>query len=391
MTNKQQNDINTINVLCIIEDLGLGGGAERLIVSLLPELRRLGVNVEIVTLLSWPQDIGSELESDGFIIHKLNMNNKWNVFSGVSHLSKIISEGSYSVIWGNLYFGNLYAMLCKYRFKAIRNVITIHSPGYNQLKGLGLKGRIYKIIEKTLGSISADSIVAVSNAVAVDYKLALGWKDISVIYNGVPVQNLNKQLSAEKSYLIRKNYNIDGNDFLIITPSRFVVNKGHAVLISTIKELKERYKVNVKAIFVGHGPILNNLNNMVLSCGLNEHVKFCDPMDQHDLFDLFLSSNAVVMPSLREPFGIAAAESMALGVPTILTKVDGFIELVGDSRGAIMVKPNDVNDLTNAILSVYNSDDEVKEVASNGKKRIIDNFDISIGAKNWASLFRDDS
>ena len=382
MTNKQQNDINTINVLCIIEDLGLGGGAERLIVSLLPEL---------VTLLSWPQDIGSELESDGFIIHKLNMNNKWNVFSGVSHLSKIISEGSYSVIWGNLYFGNLYAMLCKYRFKAIRNVITFHSPGYNQLKGLGLKGRIYKIIEKTLGSISADSIVAVSNAVAVDYKLALGWKDISVIYNGVPVQNLNKQLSAEKSYLIRKNYNIDGNDFLIITPSRFVVNKGHAVLISTIKELKERYKVNVKAIFVGHGPILNNLNNMVLSCGLNEHVKFCDPMDQHDLFDLFLSSNAVVMPSLREPFGIAAAESMALGVPTILTKVDGFIELVGDSRGAIMVKPNDVNDLTNAILSVYNSDDEVKEVASNGKKRIIDNFDISIGAKNWASLFRDDS
>ena len=377
MTNKQQNDINTINVLCIIEDLGLGGGAERLIVSLLPELRRLGVNVEIVTLLSWPQDIGSELESDGFIIHKLNMNNKWNVFSGVSHLSKIISEGSYSVIWGNLYFGNLYAMLCKYRFKAIRNVITIHSPGYNQLKGLGLKGRIYKIIEKTLGSISADSIVAVSNAVAVDYKLALGWKDISVIYNGVPVQNLNKQLSAEKSYLIRKNYNIDGNDFLIITPSRFVVNKGHAVLISTIKELKERYKVNVKAIFVGHGPILNNLNNMVLSCGLNEHVKFCDPMDQHDLFDLFLSSNAVVMPSLREPFGIAAAESMALGVPTILTKVDGFIELVGDSRGAIMVKPNDVNDLTNAILSVYNSGDEVKEVSSNGKKRIIDNFDIS--------------
>ena len=263
MTNKQQNDINTINVLCIIEDLGLGGGAERLIVSLLPELRRLGVNVEIVTLLSWPQDIGSELESDGFIIHKLNMNNKWNVFSGVSHLSKIISEGSYSVIWGNLYFGNLYAMLCKYRFKAIRNVITIHSPGYNQLKGLGLKGRIYKIIEKTLGSISADSIVAVSNAVAVDYKLALGWKDISVIYNGVPVQNLNKQLSAEKSYLIRKNYNIDGNDFLIITPSRFVVNKGHAVLISTIKELKERYKVNVKAIFVGHGRILNNLNNII--------------------------------------------------------------------------------------------------------------------------------
>ena len=301
-----------IRVLCIIENLGLGGGAERLIVSLLPELRKLGVNVEVVTLLSWPQNISYELECDGFVIHELGMNNKWNIFYGIYKLSQIISKSNYSVIWGHLYFGNLYAMLCKYRFRAIRSIITIHSPGYNKLKDLGIKNQAYKITEKMLGSIYADTIVAVSNAVALDYKLALGWNDIHVIYNGIPVNNLNRQLSNEKKSTIRSGYRVDDDSFLIVTPARFVANKGHIVLINAIKELRKKYKVNLKSIFLGQGPLLEELKNIVSQCSLNKYVLFSPPVEQSDLFDLILSSDLVVMPSLREPFGIAAAESMAL-------------------------------------------------------------------------------
>jgi len=63
------------------------------------------------------------------------------------------------------------------------------------------------------------------------------------------------------------------------------------------------------------------------------------------LFPLIQSADDVVIPSLREPFGIAAAEAMLLGVPVVLTRVDGLIELVGDSEGALMASPGDARSL----------------------------------------------
>ncbi len=54
------------------------------------------------------------------------------------------------------------------------------------------------------------------------------------------------------------------------------------------------------------------------------------------LFPLIQSADDVVIPSLREPFRIAAAQAMLLGVPVVLTCGDGFVELVGDCEGALM-------------------------------------------------------
>jgi len=54
---------------------------------------------------------------------------------------------------------------------------------------------------------------------------------------------------------------------------------------------------------------------------LNALPVLCDQL----LPDLW-SANAIVIPSLREAFGIAAAEAMPLEVPVALTRVDGFVE-----------------------------------------------------------------
>ena len=84
-------------------------------------------------------------------------------------------------------------------------------------------------------------------------------------------------------------------------------------------------------------PLLDRLRARAAELGLTEAVEFAPPMPHDQLFSLMQAADAVVIPSLREPFGIAAAEAMLLGVPVVLTRVDGFVELVGDSEGALMV------------------------------------------------------
>jgi glycosyltransferase involved in cell wall biosynthesis len=60
------------------------------------------------------------------------------------------------------------------------------------------------------------------------------------------------------------------------------------------------------------------------------------------LRDLYAVADAVVMPSIHEPFGIVALEAMAMGTPLLATEVDGLGEIVCDGDGgefALIIPP----------------------------------------------------
>ena len=376
-----------IKILCVMEDCGLGGGAERLIVSLLPELRKLNIDVEVVTLFSRPQDIGYELKEKGFVVHRLNVSHKWAFYEALYRLSKLIVKNDYNLVWGHLFFGNLYALLSKIFVRNVKGIATLHSPGYAQLQNIGFRVALYKLVEKYVGAFFADAKVAVSNAVAEDYMKGLHWSNIDVVHNGVPTTLLPKPIDNEKKAAIRSNYEISPEEFLIVIPSRFVPNKGHACLFEALSILKKSHAWCPKVLCPGHGPLLSSLKELSVKLGINQYVIFIEPVPQKYLFDLILASDAVAMPSLREPFGIAAAEAMALEKSTILTKVDGFMELIGDSDSAVMIPPNDPESLSDSIRILYQNPAHRTELGIRAKKRIVDKFDIFICAEKWADIF----
>lgn len=378
---------NKLKVLCVMEHCGLGGGAERLIVSLLPEFRKLNIDVEVVTLFNWPQDIGYELEEKGFLVHRLNVSHRWAFYEALYKLNGLIVKNDYNLLWGHLFFANLYALLSKMFVRNIKGIVSLHSPGYAQLQNIGFKATFYKLIEKYVGAVFADAKVAVSNAVAEDYMKGLHWSDIDVVYNGVPTIRLPKPINNKRKIEIRSNYAVGTEDFLIVTPSRFVPDKGHSCLFKALNILKAKHAWCPRVICPGHGQLLSFLKDLSVKLGINQHVVFIEPVPQKDLFDLIMASDVVAIPSLREPFGIAAAEAMALEKPSILTKVDGFIELIGDSDSAVMIPPNDPESLSDSIWILYQNPSHRMELGIRAKKRIVENFDISICAEKWADIF----
>ena len=70
MTNiEAARNVQSGPILCIIKTIDLGGGAEQLLVCLLPELRNHGYECELVALCEWPDDIGYLLEEQGVVVH----------------------------------------------------------------------------------------------------------------------------------------------------------------------------------------------------------------------------------------------------------------------------------------------------------------------------------
>ena len=123
----------------------------------------------------------------------------------------------------------------------------------------------------------------------------------------------------------------------------------------------------------------HNLGSVFVSPGIVEHGQ---------VMDWLRAADAALLASRREPFGIAAAEAMALGIPTILTRVDGFLEIVGDSDSALIVDPDDPEGLATALHRMQ-SDPALRSVmAARGAARVREEFDIAVCADRWASILR---
>ena len=89
MTNIEgTRNVRSGRILCIIRTIDLGGGAEQLLVGLLPELRKHGYECELVALCDWPDDIGYLLEKQGVLVHRLHLSHPWNFLAGMLEIAR---------------------------------------------------------------------------------------------------------------------------------------------------------------------------------------------------------------------------------------------------------------------------------------------------------------
>ncbi len=375
-------------ILCIIRTIDLGGGAEQLLIGLLPQLRKHGYECELVALCDWPDDIGYLLEEQGILVHRLHLSHPWNFLAGMLKFRALFAARPYDLVWGHMFDGNLYAAFLGWIVPRMKSVITMHTEGYSQSPPQTFKQRLFVFLEKALLTPTATK-VAVSAAVARDFEAFFGWREVVVVHNGVVVASeISPAQDDARRMQIRAEHGVSADDFMIVTPSRYIPKKGHLVLLDALDILKREKAWLPKLVTRGLvTPFLDQLRARAAELGLARAVEFAPPMLHDQLFPLMQAADAVVIPSLREPFGIAAAEAMLLGVPVVLTRVDGFAELVGDSEGAVMVSPNDPRGLAEAIWLLKSDPDLRWRVAERGRARIAENFEMSVCASKWARLF----
>ena len=97
----------------------------------------------------------------------------------------------------------------------------------------------------------------------------------------------------------------------------------------------------------------------------------------------FLQLAAIaVLPSMwEEPFGLTIAEALAVGLPLITTQSGGIPEIC-EGVATIVDRKDIVNNLTNAILNLYENPDRRKQMSEESIKRV-KLFDKDIYAKKF--------
>lgn len=202
--------------------------------------------------------------------------------------------------------------------------------------------------------------------------------------NGIDTGYFNtKQISIKLKEKLKADLNISEKDFVFAFVGRLVKDKGINELVSAFSRLKDQ---NTKLILVGIleeelDPLLPetlkeiNTNKNIISVGW-----------QSDVRPYFAISDALVFPSYREGFPNVVMQAGAMGLPSIVTDINGCNEIIIDNENGIIIPPKDEKKLYEAMLSFLNNPQEVDRLANNSRKMIVDRYEQHVV---WDALLKE--
>lgn len=154
---------------------------------------------------------------------------------------------------------------------------------------------------------------------------------LRIIYNGVNWQEISEafgrreRLAAE----LREKYDLGVEPWLLFLGSGFT-RKGLDVAIAGLLHLPEKYRLLV----IGKGNA-KRFRRLARDLGIEQRVRFLGPQPTGWRFAAI--SRGLLLPSRYEPFGLAAAEAQAMGLPVLVSDQTGFAELVEPGQTGVII------------------------------------------------------
>jgi glycogen(starch) synthase len=116
-------------------------------------------------------------------------------------------------------------------------------------------------------------------------------------------------------------------------------------------------------------------------------VRFVGGVDHDELLGLLHRTDAAVLPSHYEPFGIVALEAAAAGAPLVTTNVGGLGEAVIDGVTGMSCPPRDVAALAAAVCAVLDDPAAAQHRAVAARERLTADFDWHTVAARTAQVY----
>jgi glycogen(starch) synthase len=138
---------------------------------------------------------------------------------------------------------------------------------------------------------------------------------------------------------------------LVLAWGRVQYEKGFQVLAQAIGRLRGRVP-GIRCIIAGRGPYLPELQSQVDIEGVSDLVQLAGYVADDELRTLLHQAGCVVIPSLYEPFGIVALESLAANAPTIVARTGGLAEIMEGTEASLMFDPGNAKELATRIERV---------------------------------------
>lgn len=204
------------------------------------------------------------------------------------------------------------------------------------------------------GLLAADVVIANSNFtkqnVVQHYNIDPG--KIEVVHWGIDPENPHYGINQKSPF---------DDEKVVLFLGRITIQKGPDYFIETADRVL-KYLPNTKFVVAGSGDMFERMINRADELGILDRFLFTGFLKGADVHRAFQLADLYVMPSVSEPFGLVALESLKNGTPILISKQSGVSEVVNHALKADFW---DVDEMTNKIVNLLKYSELLEELKEN--------------------------
>lgn len=243
----------------------------------------------------------------------------------------------------------------------------------------GLKRLVLRICEKTTFNFATKALVVSHSLLQKVREYGIDKDDkATVLLDGTACgidldRFTKKEKLLKEAEMLRKELGVDHNDILIGFIGRLVPDKGIGVLLDAFSNLCRSYD-NIRLIVIGdyephRGKLTDQQIQLLRSGNKIVHVNFTYEIEKY-----YAAMDILALPTKREGFPYTLLEAAAMELPVVATKVTGCIDAVIDGQTGVLVKPGDVQALSDAINKLIENPLLRSQMGRKARRRVEEKF-----------------
>ena len=226
----------------------------------------------------------------------------------------------------------------------IRVIYTAH--GFHFYKGAALRNWLIYYPLEWLLSYWTDVLITINKEDCKRAKRRFHTKRTEYVHGvGIDVSIFRDEKigTLEK----RKSLNLKRDDIMLLSVGELNKNKNHSIVIRALAEMKNP---QIHYFIAGSGILKEKLEQLSKKLGIGKQVHLLGY--RNDVNQLLQIADIYLLPSQREGLNVSLMEAMASGVPCIVSRIRGNVDLISNSK--CLVGADDVEGWKCAVKNMVN-------------------------------------
>ena len=295
-------------------------------------------------------------------------------------LNSIIETIKPNAIHCNTPIGGALGRICGANKNIQMVIYTAHGfHFYNGAKGVGSK--IYKILELLMAK-KTDVLITMNNEdYLISKKMKLKKNGKTFFVHGVGVSTSeyqNIQVNCDKK---RNELGLSNSDIVCIAMGDLIKRKNYDTAIRAIANLNDE---NVHFLICGKGPEEEYLKDLCKTLKVDKQIHFLG--FRNDVKELLKISDCFLFCSFQEGLPRSLMEAMASGLPCIVSKIRGNVDLIEDGKNGFLCTPDNPDEYCSALLTITN-DHYLRDRMRNNNLIAVQKYDVENVKKEMFDIY----
>ncbi|MBW2965097.1 glycosyltransferase family 4 protein, partial [Candidatus Woesearchaeota archaeon] len=196
---------------------------------------------------------------------------------------------------------------------------------------------------------------------------------IEVVHWGIDTDNPHYGLNQRNPFDEEK---------IVLFLGRITIQKGPDYFVEMAGKVLDHVP-NAKFVVAGSGDMFERMVNRAGELGILDRFLFTGFLTGADVHKAFQMADLYVMPSVSEPFGLVALESLKNGTPILISRQSGVSEVVNH---ALKVDFWDIDEMTNKIVCALKYPEFLEELKENSTREA-QSFNLDVPAQKTRAIY----